>query len=51
MEALLRLAMADGPTLGAAARHAVSTALVYPVVVFCLTRLPGMRMRTERGAR
>jgi len=51
MEAILRLAMADGPTLGAAARHVVATAVAYPLVVFCLTRLPGMRMRAEERAR
>ena len=51
MEALLRLALAEGPTLGAAARHAVATALAYPVIAFCVTRLPGMRARTREAAR
>lgn len=51
MEAVLRLALAEGPTLGAAARHLVATAIAYPLVVFCLTRLPAMRMRSEGRAR
>lgn len=51
MEALLRLAMTEGPTLGAAARHVVATAVAYPLVVFCLTRLPGLRTRSKERAR
>jgi rod shape-determining protein MreD len=49
MEAILRLALSEGPTLGAAARHLAATAFAYPAVVFCLTRLPWMR--TEGRAR
>jgi len=51
VEAILRLAMTEGPTLGAAARHVVATAIAYPLVVFCLTRLPGLRSRSEERTR